>query len=141
MDREIDLAESSGLPSSLSLLRTMDAISSPLGLAERHGAGNNKHHSVSLCIIVVARAQYDSKVIPHLTRIHNQAFTIAACRLHWKRQRKLYRRWYFAFYLDFDDAVGFANTGLGKANRKTRKTRRSRAVMVKMKLERTCSVI
>ena len=36
-----------------------------------------------------------------------------------------YRRWYFAAHLDLDDAVGFANMNLGKANRKTRKARRA----------------
>ena len=36
-----------------------------------------------------------------------------------------YRRWYFAAHLDLDDAVGFANMKLGKANRKTRKARRA----------------
>ncbi|KAF2758287.1 1,3-beta-glucan synthase [Pseudovirgaria hyperparasitica] len=34
-----------------------------------------------------------------------------------------YRRWYFAAHLDLDDAVGFANMKLGKADRKTRKAR------------------
>jgi 1,3-beta-glucan synthase len=34
-----------------------------------------------------------------------------------------YRRWYFAAHLDLDDAVGFANMKLGKANRRTRKAR------------------
>ncbi|PYH84167.1 1,3-beta-glucan synthase component GLS2 [Aspergillus uvarum CBS 121591] len=34
-----------------------------------------------------------------------------------------YRRWYFAAHLDLDDAVGFANMNLGKADRKTRKAR------------------
>ncbi|KAL2072324.1 hypothetical protein VTL71DRAFT_11667 [Oculimacula yallundae] len=36
-----------------------------------------------------------------------------------------YRKWYFAAHLDLDDAVGFANMKLGKANRKTRKARRA----------------
>jgi 1,3-beta-glucan synthase len=36
-----------------------------------------------------------------------------------------YRRWYFAAHLDLDDAVGFANMKLGKANRRTRKARRA----------------
>ncbi|OAX82574.1 1,3-beta-glucan synthase component FKS1 [Emergomyces africanus] len=36
-----------------------------------------------------------------------------------------YRRWYFAAHLDLDDAVGFANMNLGKANRKTRKARKA----------------
>lgn len=36
-----------------------------------------------------------------------------------------YRRWYFAAHLDLDDAVGFANMKLGKADRKTRKARRA----------------
>ena len=36
-----------------------------------------------------------------------------------------YRRWYFAAHLDLDDAVGFANMKLGKANRKTRKARKA----------------
>ena len=35
-----------------------------------------------------------------------------------------YRRWYFAAHLDLDDAVGFANMKLGKANRRTRKARK-----------------
>lgn len=34
-----------------------------------------------------------------------------------------YRRWYFAAHLDLDDAVGFSNMQLGKADRKTRKAR------------------
>ncbi|KKK27258.1 1,3-beta-glucan synthase component GLS2 [Aspergillus rambellii] len=34
-----------------------------------------------------------------------------------------YRRWYFAAHLDLDDAVGFSNMNLGKADRKTRKAR------------------
>lgn len=36
-----------------------------------------------------------------------------------------YRRWYFAAQLDLDDAVGFANMKLGKADRKTRKARKA----------------
>jgi len=36
-----------------------------------------------------------------------------------------YRRWYFAAHLDLDDAVGFANMELGKANRRTRKARKA----------------
>ncbi|KAL2829004.1 1,3-beta-glucan synthase component-domain-containing protein [Aspergillus cavernicola] len=36
-----------------------------------------------------------------------------------------YRRWYFAAHLDLDDAVGFANMKLGKADRKTRKARQA----------------
>ena len=36
-----------------------------------------------------------------------------------------YRRWYFAAHLDLDDAIGFANMKLGKANRKTRKARKA----------------
>ncbi|KAJ5814729.1 1-3-beta-glucan synthase component FKS1 [Penicillium riverlandense] len=36
-----------------------------------------------------------------------------------------YRRWYFAAHLDLDDAIGFANMKLGKADRKTRKARRA----------------
>ncbi|KAF2685605.1 glycosyltransferase family 48 protein [Lentithecium fluviatile CBS 122367] len=36
-----------------------------------------------------------------------------------------YRRWYFAAHLDLDDAVGFSNMKLGKANRRTRKARRA----------------
>jgi 1,3-beta-glucan synthase len=36
-----------------------------------------------------------------------------------------YRRWYFAAHLDLDDAVGFANMNLGKANRRTRKARKA----------------
>jgi len=36
-----------------------------------------------------------------------------------------YRRWYFAAHLDLDDAVGFANMKLGKANRRTRKARKA----------------
>lgn len=36
-----------------------------------------------------------------------------------------YRRWYFAAHLDLDDAVGFANMQLGKADRKTRKARKA----------------
>merc|ERR1711881_639228 len=36
-----------------------------------------------------------------------------------------YRRWYFAAHLDLDDAVGFANMKLGKADRRTRKARRA----------------
>lgn len=36
-----------------------------------------------------------------------------------------YRRWYFAAHLDLDDAVGFANMKLGKANKKTRKARKA----------------
>lgn len=36
-----------------------------------------------------------------------------------------YRKWYFAAHLDLDDAVGFANMNLGKANRRTRKARRA----------------
>ncbi|OQD74519.1 hypothetical protein PENDEC_c010G03181 [Penicillium decumbens] len=36
-----------------------------------------------------------------------------------------YRRWYFAAHLDLDDAVGFANMKLGKADRKTRKARKA----------------
>jgi 1,3-beta-glucan synthase len=36
-----------------------------------------------------------------------------------------YRKWYFAAHLDLDDAVGFANMKLGKANRRTRKARRA----------------
>nr|POE48797.1 1,3-beta-glucan synthase component fks1 [Quercus suber] len=36
-----------------------------------------------------------------------------------------YRRWYFAAHLDLDDAVGFANMKLGKANRATRKARKA----------------
>jgi 1,3-beta-glucan synthase len=35
-----------------------------------------------------------------------------------------FRRWYFAAHLDLDDAVGFANMELGKANRRNRKGRR-----------------
>lgn len=38
-----------------------------------------------------------------------------------------YRRWYFAAHLDLDDAVGFANMKLGKADRKTRKARKKAA--------------
>lgn len=38
-----------------------------------------------------------------------------------------YRRWYFAAHLDLDDAVGFANMKLGKANRRTRKARKAAA--------------
>lgn len=36
-----------------------------------------------------------------------------------------YRKWYFAAHLDLDDAVGFANMKLGKANRRTRKARKA----------------
>jgi 1,3-beta-glucan synthase len=36
-----------------------------------------------------------------------------------------YRKWYFAAHLDLDDAVGFANMKLGKANRQTRKARKA----------------
>ncbi|KAF1956695.1 beta-1,3-glucan synthase-like protein [Byssothecium circinans] len=36
-----------------------------------------------------------------------------------------YRRWYFAAHLDLDDAVGFSNMQLGKANRRTRKARKA----------------
>jgi 1,3-beta-glucan synthase len=36
-----------------------------------------------------------------------------------------YRRWYFAAHLDLDDAVGFANMKLGKADRRTRKARKA----------------
>jgi 1,3-beta-glucan synthase len=36
-----------------------------------------------------------------------------------------YRRWYFAAHLDLDDAVGFSNMKLGKANRRTRKARKA----------------
>ncbi|KAK4612073.1 1,3-beta-glucan synthase component FKS1 [Fulvia fulva] len=36
-----------------------------------------------------------------------------------------FRRWYFAAHLDLDDAVGFANMKLGKANRATRKARKA----------------
>ena len=36
-----------------------------------------------------------------------------------------YRKWYFAAHLDLDDAVGFANMKLGKANRATRKARKA----------------
>ncbi|RDW94034.1 1,3-beta-glucan synthase [Aspergillus mulundensis] len=36
-----------------------------------------------------------------------------------------YRRWYFAAHLDLDDAVGFSNMKLGKADRKTRKARKA----------------
>jgi 1,3-beta-glucan synthase len=36
-----------------------------------------------------------------------------------------YRRWYFAAHLDLDDAVGFSNMKLGKADRRTRKARRA----------------
>jgi 1,3-beta-glucan synthase len=36
-----------------------------------------------------------------------------------------FRRWYFAAHLDLDDAVGFANMNLGKANRRTRKARKA----------------
>ncbi|KAL3479524.1 1,3-beta-glucan synthase catalytic subunit FksP [Aspergillus californicus] len=36
-----------------------------------------------------------------------------------------YRRWYFAAHLDLDEAVGFANMKLGKADRKTRKARKA----------------
>ena len=36
-----------------------------------------------------------------------------------------FRKWYFAAHLDLDDAVGFANMKLGKANRKTRKARKA----------------
>lgn len=36
-----------------------------------------------------------------------------------------YRKWYFAAHLDLDDAVGFANMNLGKANRRTRKARKA----------------
>jgi 1,3-beta-glucan synthase len=36
-----------------------------------------------------------------------------------------YRKWYFAAHLDLDDAVGFANMTLGKANRRTRKARKA----------------
>ncbi|KAH8701853.1 1,3-beta-glucan synthase catalytic subunit FksP [Talaromyces proteolyticus] len=36
-----------------------------------------------------------------------------------------YRRWYFAAHLDLDDAVGFANMNLGKADRRTRKARKA----------------
>ncbi|KAF2278395.1 uncharacterized protein EI97DRAFT_372790 [Westerdykella ornata] len=36
-----------------------------------------------------------------------------------------YRRWYFAAHLDLDDAVGFANMKLGKANRRTKKARKA----------------
>ena len=36
-----------------------------------------------------------------------------------------YRRWYFAAHLDLDEAVGFANMKLGKANRRTRKARKA----------------
>ncbi|OJJ82858.1 uncharacterized protein ASPGLDRAFT_36969 [Aspergillus glaucus CBS 516.65] len=36
-----------------------------------------------------------------------------------------YRRWYFAAHLDLDEAVGFANMNLGKADRKTRKARKA----------------
>ena len=36
-----------------------------------------------------------------------------------------YRRWYFAAHLDLDDAVGFANMKLGKANKRTRKARKA----------------
>ncbi|CAI6338870.1 unnamed protein product [Periconia digitata] len=36
-----------------------------------------------------------------------------------------YRRWYFAAHLDLDDAIGFSNMKLGKANRKTKKARKA----------------
>lgn len=36
-----------------------------------------------------------------------------------------YRKWYFAAHLDLDDAVGFANMKLGKADRRTRKARKA----------------
>ncbi|KAI7458752.1 1,3-beta-glucan synthase component, partial [Hortaea werneckii] len=36
-----------------------------------------------------------------------------------------FRRWYFAAHLDLDDAVGFANMQLGKANKATRKARKA----------------
>ncbi|KAI9670085.1 MAG: 1,3-beta-D-glucan synthase [Trizodia sp. TS-e1964] len=36
-----------------------------------------------------------------------------------------YRKWYFAAHLDLDDAVGFANMKLGKANRHTRNARKA----------------
>lgn len=36
-----------------------------------------------------------------------------------------YRKWYFAAHLDLDDAVGFANMKLGKANKRTRKARKA----------------
>jgi 1,3-beta-glucan synthase len=36
-----------------------------------------------------------------------------------------FRRWYFAAHLDLDDAVGFSNMNLGKANRRTRKARKA----------------
>jgi len=36
-----------------------------------------------------------------------------------------YRKWYFAAHLDMDDAVGFANMNLGKANKATRKARKA----------------
>lgn len=42
-----------------------------------------------------------------------------------------YRKWYFAAHLDLDDAVGFANMKLGKANRRTRKARKAAAKKVK----------
>ncbi|RMD40882.1 hypothetical protein DV735_g4220, partial [Chaetothyriales sp. CBS 134920] len=42
-----------------------------------------------------------------------------------------YRRWYFAAQLDLDDAVGFANMKLGKANRRTRKARKAAAKKAK----------
>ncbi|KIY02566.1 1,3-beta-glucan synthase component FKS1 [Fonsecaea multimorphosa CBS 102226] len=42
-----------------------------------------------------------------------------------------YRRWYFAAHLDLDDAVGFANMKLGKANRRTRKARKAAAKKAK----------
>ncbi|EGX51222.1 1,3-beta-D-glucan synthase, variant 2 [Orbilia oligospora] len=38
-----------------------------------------------------------------------------------------YRKWYFAAHLDLDDAVGFANMKLGKADRRTRKARKAAA--------------
>ena len=46
-----------------------------------------------------------------------------------------YRRWYFAAHLDLDDAVGFANMKLGKANRKTRKARKAAQKKAKENLQ------
>ncbi|KAK9854006.1 Glycosyl transferase [Penicillium brevicompactum] len=46
-----------------------------------------------------------------------------------------YRRWYFAAHLDLDDAVGFANMKLGKADRKTRKARKAAAKAAKQNPE------
>ncbi|KAK5077682.1 1,3-beta-D-glucan synthase [Exophiala xenobiotica] len=46
-----------------------------------------------------------------------------------------YRKWYFAAHLDLDDAVGFANMKLGRANRRTRKAWRAAQKKAKESLQ------